>query len=295
MEIIEYVRKLDEVFPFEVFRVTIYKGEKSRHDQLHWHQYCEIAQVLSGRGHYIVNGNRFQVLTGDIVLFNNTEIHGWKPDSEEMTLLVMVFPMGTLAQPHATFDHVYLEPFMQSGSEFCNRIDRDEELASVMHEKIRQIETEYLEKKPAWIMIVKAEVAALLGLIYRCYLSRGAESEREKVRVSDKGKAVQRLEEVLLYINEHYAEKITLNQAAKIACMSPNYFSSYFKKIIGMGFSDYLISLRLERVEEMSRITSISTEQIAMACGFRNMSNFYRLQKKHALQKNGSQTELTEE
>ncbi len=92
---------------------------------------------------------------------------------------------------------------------------------------------------------------------------------------------MRRIEEALYYINSHFTEKISLEEAASAACMSPNYFSSYFKKVSHYGFSEYVTKLRLEKVKEMEKTTDLTMYEIAMACGFSNMSNFYRLYKKY--------------
>jgi len=63
--------------------------------------------------------------------------------------------------------------------------------------------------------------------------------------------------------------------------MSSNYFSSYFRKVTGISFSEYVTRIRISRARELLRDTDKSVTEIAMECGFHNISNFYRLYKKH--------------
>ena len=63
--------------------------------------------------------------------------------------------------------------------------------------------------------------------------------------------------------------------------MSSNYFSSYFRKVTNIGFSEYVTRLRIMHARELLRNTDRSVTDIAMECGFNNISNFYRLYKKH--------------
>ena len=58
-------------------------------------------------------------------------------------------------------------------------------------------------------------------------------------------------------------------------------FSQYFKKVTGQNFSDYLNGLRIKKAQDMLHDTNSSVIDVAMACGFRNMSNFYRMYKKY--------------
>ena len=92
---------------------------------------------------------------------------------------------------------------------------------------------------------------------------------------------MKRLEDVVYYINSHYTENLTLEEVAGRAYMSPSYFSTYFRNVTNRRFSEYVTMLRLNRVQELFLTTDRTVSSIAMECGFRNMSNFYRLYKKH--------------
>ena len=97
----------------------------------------------------------------------------------------------------------------------------------------------------------------------------------------EKKNAMKRLEQAFSYIDEHFCEKITLDEVAAVAYMSPNYFSSYFRKMMNVSFSDYVTRLRIMRVRELLKDENNSVTEVAMQCGFNNISNFYRLYKKH--------------
>ena len=101
------------------------------------------------------------------------------------------------------------------------------------------------------------------------------------ISLNEKKRSMKRLEQAIYFINAHYTEPLTLEEVASLAYMSPNYFSSYFKNVTSRGFSDYITMLRLNRVRELFLTTDRTVSSIAMECGFRNMSNFYRLYKKH--------------
>ena len=63
--------------------------------------------------------------------------------------------------------------------------------------------------------------------------------------------------------------------------MNFNYFSSYFRKVTNISFSDYVTRMRINHARELLRETDKNVTEIAMECGFNNISNFYRLYKKH--------------
>ena len=206
-----------------------------------------------------------EVREKDLIIFNNVELHGWWVQGESMEVEVMIFPTEFVAVPLTVFDNDYLKPFLERGGNFRNKIEAGEENAE--------------EKNTGYRLMIKAQVLRILTLLIRYY--QKDEEKKSNLRLTDKKKSMKRIEEALYYINSHFTEKITLEEAASVACMSPNYFSSYFKKVSRCGFSEYVTKLRLEKVKEMEKTTNLTMYEIAMACGFSNMSNFYRLYKKY--------------
>lgn len=63
------------------------------------------------------------------------------------------------------------------------------------------------------------------------------------------------------YIQQNYANAITLEEVAGAISLSPAYLSTVFKKEIGIKFSDYLVSCRME---EAKRLLKSSNEPIAV-------------------------------
>lgn len=82
------------------------------------------------------------------------------------------------------------------------------------------------------------------------------------------------------YINENYAQKLTLNTLAKIAHYNPSYISSLFKKETGQGITDYITELRLNKARELLLDTSMSIDEIADSIGLNNNSYMTALFKK---------------
>lgn len=64
----------------------------------------------------------------DIIIFNNVEPHGWKLIGGDMKLLVMIFSPEFVAEKLSIFVTEYLKPFVERGSNFKNRIGREEEV-----------------------------------------------------------------------------------------------------------------------------------------------------------------------
>jgi len=270
--------ELDPEFPFLMMDQALYERD-NREDTFHWHSYCEITYVKRGHGYYYVNGEKYEVGEKDLIIFNNVELHGWWVQEHSMEVKVMVFPTEFVSVPLAVFDNDYLKPFLERGGNFRNKIEAGEENAKEIIRIMQDIAQEWDGKGVGYRLMIKAQVLRILTLLIRYYQKDG--EERNNLRLMDKKKSMKRVEEALYYINSHFTEKISLKEVASVACMSPNYFSTYFKKVSHYGFSEYVTKLRLEKVEEMEKTTGLNMYEIAMSCGFSNMSNYYRLSKKY--------------
>lgn len=89
----------------------------------------------------------------------------------------------------------------------------------------------------------------------------------------------ERVKLVKEYIDEHYAENISLSQLAGMVCMTPASFSRFFKLRTGRTLSDYIIDIRLGNAARLLVDTSMNISEICYECGFNNQSNFNRIFK----------------
>lgn len=83
------------------------------------------------------------------------------------------------------------------------------------------------------------------------------------------------------YICTHYSEPITLETCAEALYFNSNYFCMFFKKNLGVNFSDYLQNFRVEKAKGLLVTTNDKVYEIASSCGFRNVKYFNRIFKKH--------------
>lgn len=79
------------------------------------------------------------------------------------------------------------------------------------------------------------------------------------------------------YINEHYRDKIMLEDLAAIVDLNPVYFSVLFKKETGMNFSVYLVHIRMEIAKEMIRASNKTIAAIADDVGYKDSRHFSQI------------------
>ena len=87
---------------------------------------------------------------------------------------------------------------------------------------------------------------------------------------------------VIKYINEHYPEKILIDDILKRFAIGHTDFFSSFKKFLGITFSSYLQIRRLQACHSLMVSTTFSMSYISDMCGFSDQSHMERSYKKHS-------------
>ncbi len=78
----------------------------------------------------------------------------------------------------------------------------------------------------------------------------------------------------IAYINKNFQHPISLNDIASAVHLNPAYLSTKFKNVVGTGYKEYLISLRISHAERQLLETKKSISEIATESGFSN-SNYF--------------------
>ncbi len=86
--------------------------------------------------------------------------------------------------------------------------------------------------------------------------------------------------QILKEIQESYMEDITLNSLADKYNISASRLSTRMKESLGMSFSKYLTSMRIQRAKELLADDRLSLEQIAEMVGYQDYFYFIRVFKK---------------
>ncbi|MEK3777388.1 AraC family transcriptional regulator [Paenibacillus sp. FSL K6-4396] len=106
--------------------------------------------------------------------------------------------------------------------------------------------------------------------------------QRVSVEGSDTvGQQYERLKPVLDYIEQHYAEEITLPTLAGLICVTPEYFCHLFKKTTGIRPISYVNQVRVNKSKELL-LDNVQRgmEDIARQVGFESTSYYGAIFKK---------------
>ena len=84
---------------------------------------------------------------------------------------------------------------------------------------------------------------------------------------------------VLKHVEEHYREKILLEELARAANVSKNYLSTRFKEEVGISFREYLLSFRLNKAKE-ALSDGFNCKESAFRAGYSDYVQFTKMFKK---------------
>lgn len=79
---------------------------------------------------------------------------------------------------------------------------------------------------------------------------------------------------VIDHINLHFRESLSAQAMADLVGLSKNYFSSQFKKELGISFVEYLNRVRIFQAKRLLKNTSFMTYEIAEIVGYSNYNYF---------------------
>ena len=88
------------------------------------------------------------------------------------------------------------------------------------------------------------------------------------------------LVEVKNYLDEHYVEKIVLDELAEKHYINKYYLTKIFKETYGSTISNYLIAMRITKAKQLLRFTDMTVDKIGSTVGMSDANYFSRMFRK---------------
>lgn len=90
----------------------------------------------------------------------------------------------------------------------------------------------------------------------------------------------QNLQAVKDYLDQHYDEKISLDNLASLFFINKFYLTRIFKEQFGVSVNSYVLQIRVTHAKQMLRFSDMSIEEIGIKCGIEDANYFSRMFKK---------------
>ena len=236
----------------------------------HIHDEIEIVYVLRGTLSLRINSSVHTLKKNDIAIVNRLVPHKFFDNNFAKFILLQFKPTGVY-ENNKSIDIKYLTPFFHSRdfSHFTAPCETPalEEMITV----ISEIEKKIKEKGIAYELAVESDLVRLLYLMYQAQVfnMKIIESVKQK-------RNLQQLSTLLKYMESHYDELITLEQACTIAKLDYHYFSRVFKEKTGKTFVEYLSFIRILNAQKLLTETDEPIAFVAQKVGIPNVSYFNR-------------------
>ncbi|MGD0020187.1 MAG: AraC family transcriptional regulator [Candidatus Limnocylindrales bacterium] len=253
------------------FPLRVLEYETARDDQMHSHDYLEVALCLEGSGQFKFGQREDPIEPGDVFLIDNREAHVAVADpGVRLRLLLALFLPEFIAAPGCRpFDSAYLTAFME-GDSGSRRIQHDSSLAQELRPILFELKTATEGGNPSDRYLIDANLRRLLGVVIK---HRGQEATHADLT----GDAQQQLSPALAYVADHFRETITLEQVAETMHLSASRTRHLFKDVTTVGFKEYVTKLRLAEAKRLLLKTEINICEIASAVGYTNIYQFYKV------------------
>ena len=242
----------------------------------HIHPEVEILHILSGRGLLVVGDHIGRFSPGELYLLGGGLPHMLCSDPVNA---------DTSEPTHIRYAQFKLENF---GTAFWQMPEQQ----SVSH---------LLAQSSRGLCFENASAARLLPTMDRLWetfgagrlwslmqLLEGMASSRNAVPFASLGYAPvithrdsERLNRAIQYMNSQLTNPLQLADVADEAGMSPQAFSRFFHKFMGIPFVEYVTSLRISLACRYLLETDKTIAAICYLCGFNNLSNFNRQFLRH--------------
>lgn len=247
----------DAEFPVQMFQNHITR--KGTYFPPHWHEHFELHYILNGEGIMNCNHKSYAVGPGNLVIFNNNELHEGICKSSVFDAMVLIF------EADALFGMGALNPQVI----FKTLIDKDSEIESLFFSIFKEEKAKDIGYKIA----MKGKIYELITYLMRNYVTENL-TRRE---ITKRNRDLNRLNIIFQHIHENYHNPISNGDLAKLINLSEYRFCHLFKEAVGESPTNYLIQLRLKKAYKLLQKGDMTIAEVSLAVGFNNFNNFGRL------------------
>lgn len=236
----------------------------------HKHNGIELIYTLKGKMKCRVGDEAFILTKGDICFVNRNQMHGLSCiNKDECSHKTLIIDMTLLTQNQMIFEK-YLRPLLEEKNFSHVRFEGNESPAALISAYIDEIDLAKKEKPCGYELEIIGLLHRIVSQIYIAYC------EGSNIRQGVNQHALIQ-EEMVSFIEENYADQITLDDIAEAGNVSKSQCIKIFKEFTGESPISFLNSFRINASRAMLRDSDNSIADIALNCGFNGQSYFNRI------------------
>lgn len=256
-------RSYEMQWPRENLHMTCYAHEIMNY-RYHWHEReFELDILLHGSEEFCVGTRNFWMEEDDVVLISPGTGHASFAQEENTNAIVLRFSESAF------------KPFLKPGFNFSfpECISEPETRYNPFFNRIRFYTAQILQaasqEGPFSNLTAKASLQMLLSTL--CCM--GNPQTVPTIPEHDE-QHQELLRSLIRYMEEHYSEKITLEDLAAYSQYNRTYLSTLFKNIVGVNFYEYLTRIRFQQALFDLASSQKNLTEIAIDNGFSDLKSF---------------------
>lgn len=235
----------------------------------HWHRELELFYVEKGMVEYCTPNGNFIFREGSGGLVNGNILHMTKfnpKNGENIQIHHLFDPVFITGERGNLIDAKYMMPFTNSTHVeiivFSEEIEEHREVLKLLKESLRLDEKEY-----GYELILRGKLSEIWLKIMQ--IVEKQIDKQNHFQTKD-----FRIKQMMMFIHEHYAEKITVKELADYTFMSERVCYRLFQENLHTTPTDYIRCYRLHMACQMLSKSNMSISEIGYACGLGSNSYF---------------------
>ena len=236
-----------------------------------YHEFCKLLLLVSGRGGYVVDGQRYLLQPGDLVLIGSRSAH--RPELEEDSPYerIIIYISPEFLQLSSTADCDLLGLFSGSrGHVLRLKENRRKKVTSLVTALEKELSGDGYGRE----ILCTGGLLRLLVEIGRAQRQEGALNP-SPVTPED-----PRVVEWMHYLDRHLSEDLNMDALAERFFISKYHMMRLFRTHTGFTVHTYLLQRRLLAARQLIEQGMRATEA-CYRCGFRSYSSFTRAYNQH--------------
>ena len=253
-----------------------WKGTRDREKDeatFHSHDHLEMAFVMSGVGRYRIDDGIVPVQEGDLLIINPGVKHQALACPEAETTATEFFVGASGIRIPGLPENAL--PVPGNGHVLHTSVDLRQKLFKICS----SMEAEKAVRRQGRYFMLKSYLMQMILLVVREQCEPEENPQGYAFESVNKKYVVEKM---VNYFEDHFNEKISLDQVAENMYLSPFYISKIFKSETGDTPIRHLINIRLEKAKELlENGYKGSIQEVAASVGYDDAYHFSKLFKKH--------------
>ena len=207
----------------------------------HWHYEFQLTYVVRGTISVFFNQQTIDLHEGQGIYINPEVLHMIRDryDSDAMFISLDVSPKLLTSFPNSVFERSYVRPVFRSPAADVVVLDPQVPWQKKILDEAISIEQDYKSRSFGWELAVSSSLYAIWKELV-CHLQESLAEHDAPAADGARLRRNHRIKEILAYIREHFAEKITLDEIAEHLHLSTNECCRFFKKNMNCTLFEYI-------------------------------------------------------